>query len=135
MPKPMPKRRKNISVSNSCAYGYYLPSPNITKIFVPLKDTYIGNNLTAHRLVDALNKLGAHHRKVLAQSRTKYFDEQRLVLYKLIASVSRHTCAHNLRPSVYSTTLKERSLQSFVSQIHIKQVANRLHIASKHSRK
>ena len=92
--------------------------------FCALKDAHIGNNLTAHRLVDALHELSAHHRKVLSQSRTKYFYEHRLVLYELIARISRHTSTHYLRPSVDSTTLKERRFQSFLSQIHIQQVAD-----------
>ena len=99
-----------------------------------LINTYVGNNHTAHGFVDALHQLGAHHRKVLSQRRTENLHEQRLVLDELLAGLARNAGTDNLFPSVDGASLQQRRLQSFASQIHIKQVADRLHVTSEHTR-
>lgn len=99
-----------------------------------LINTNISNNHATHSLVDALHQLGAHHRKVLSQCRTENLHEQRLVLDELLAGIARNACTDHLFPSVDGASLQQRRLQSFASQIHIKQVAYRLHVTSEHTR-
>ncbi len=93
-------------------------TPEFSKVQL-LINTNVNNHHATHSLVDTLHQLGAHHRKVLAQCRTLYLHEQRLVLYEFLASVPRHACTYYLIPSIYSTPLQQRSLKTFTSQIHI----------------
>ena len=51
-----------------------------------------------------------------------------------VAGIARNAGADHFFPSVDGASLQQRRLQSFASQIHIKQVADRLHVTSEHTR-
>ncbi len=70
-------------------------------------ESYVGNNLCPNMLIKPLDKLLAPHAQVSTQGRNRKRNEERLILYAHIRSITSNGFASHYRPRLNKALLQQ----------------------------